>query len=97
MGGVCSGLILSSGRRIKQLLEQVHKFTDELHERSEELAIERQRAEALLYEALPKAIAEDLKNHRTVEPQKYEEVTVFFCGIYGFTALASNSSPMQVQ
>ncbi len=90
-------MVIFSGRKVKLLLEQVRGFTDELHDKTEELAAERRRTEALLYEMLPKTIAEDLKNHRIVEPKNYEEVTVFFSDIFGFTALASNSSPMQVQ
>ena len=42
------------------------------------------------------SVADQLKNGKKVEAKMYEEATVFFSDIVGFTALSSESTPMQV-
>ncbi len=97
LGTVCSVLFVYCGRKVQILLDFIRKFTAELHEKTEDLAIERHRIENLLCEMMPKTIAEDLKHHKPIIPTHYDEVTIFFSDILGFTVLASNSSPMQVR
>lgn len=45
---------------------------------------------------MPKAAADALKIGQSVHPELYENSTVFFSDIVGFTILASKSSPLQV-
>ena len=45
---------------------------------------------------LRRAVANDLKMGKTVLAETFDQVTIFFSDIVGFTALAAESTPMQI-
>ncbi|XP_063684918.1 atrial natriuretic peptide receptor 2-like isoform X8 [Bolinopsis microptera] len=83
-----------------RMIKMMEQYTDNLEElvaeRSEQLAIEKEKADNLLCRMLPKPIAEKLKQGEPVAPQAYDEVTIYFSDIVGFTDLSSQSTPFQV-
>ncbi|XP_014680272.1 PREDICTED: atrial natriuretic peptide receptor 2-like, partial [Priapulus caudatus] len=42
------------------------------------------------------SVAEKLKLGKTINPEYFQQVTIFFSDIVGFTKLAAESAPMQV-
>ena len=57
---------------------------------------ERRRADAVLYNALPRSIAEELKAHQRVKAQNHPSMAVLFADIVGFTPFAAARPPEQV-
>ncbi len=65
-----------------------------LHRRS--LAQERRRSERLLKNLLPYSIARQLKRQHQAIAQEYENVTIVFADIVGFTPLSERLSPSEL-
>ncbi|HSR37554.1 MAG TPA: adenylate/guanylate cyclase domain-containing protein, partial [Phnomibacter sp.] len=67
-----------------------------VQERTAELALEKQKADNLLFNILPVEIAEELKRNGSTNPQKFESVTVLFTDFEGFTLNSSKMTPEEV-
>jgi adenylate cyclase len=57
---------------------------------------ERERADTVLYNALPLDIANELKKHQRVQAKSHPEMAILFADIVGFTEFAARRSPEQV-
>ncbi|KAL0969980.1 hypothetical protein UPYG_G00235520 [Umbra pygmaea] len=80
-----------------RMLEQYSSNLEELiRERTEELEIEKQKTEKLLTQMLPPSVADALKVGGTVEPEYFDNVTLYFSDIVGFTTISANSEPIEV-
>jgi class 3 adenylate cyclase len=67
-----------------------------LQEQSLELERERDAADALLHNILPRPIAHRLKTGETTIAERFESVSVLFADIVGFTQIAASRTPSDV-
>ncbi|CEG06140.1 Atrial natriuretic peptide receptor 1 [Strongyloides ratti] len=91
-------------KNAKNLMDHVFKILekysltlqDEINDRTKEIVEEQKKSDILLKKMLPAEIVEKLKLGKTVEPENYDNVTVFFADIVKFTILSSKCSAFQV-
>ncbi len=71
-----------------------------LHDREaahlQEIEAERRRSDSLLHVILPATAVAELKATDRVAPRRYEDVTILFADIVGFTAYCDRHSPEEV-
>ncbi len=81
--------------RIDASLEK-KRLRDQEQEYLRQLQIEREKAEKLLLNILPRPVAERLKAGQTVIADHFSDVTVLFADIVNFTRLSTNMSPTKL-
>jgi len=90
-----SGQVHSPEGKFYGMVWYFRDVTERIHVQ-QELQAERDRSESLLLNMLPAAIAKKLKHSRASMADGFEEVSVLFADIVGFTELSSSMSPTEV-
>ncbi|XP_062592346.1 uncharacterized protein LOC134253775 [Saccostrea cucullata] len=78
------------------LTSEIQKYSISIANRTKALNKEKKRTDTLLYQMLPKSVAERLKCNEQVDAEHYDQATIFFSDIVGFTKISSSSSPLQI-
>ncbi|CAC5423154.1 Guanylate cyclase soluble subunit beta-2,Soluble guanylate cyclase gcy-31,Soluble guanylate cyclase gcy-35,Head-specific guanylate cyclase,Receptor-type guanylate cyclase gcy-28,Soluble guanylate cyclase gcy-36,Guanylate cyclase soluble subunit alpha-1,Retinal guanylyl cyclase 2,Heat-stable enterotoxin receptor,Soluble guanylate cyclase 88E,Guanylate cyclase soluble subunit beta-1,Guanylate cyclase soluble subunit alpha-2 [Mytilus coruscus] len=85
---------------IENMIVMMEKYSNQLEElvadRTAQLEDEKRKTDALLYQMLPRKVAEDLKLGKPVKAESFEKVTIYFSDIVGFTTIAGDCTPIQV-
>ena len=78
------------------LTSSIARYSKILLEKSSELDEEKSRSETILYQMIPKAIANRLKKTSNVDSEFFRSVTLMFSSIVNFTKLTVKFSPMEL-
>merc|ERR1711916_371842 len=80
----------------KMLEDYANHLEGLVDERTAELVEEKKKTELLLYQMLPKSVADALKTGSAVKAETFDGCTIYFSDIVGFTKIAGGSTPLQV-
>ncbi|KAF6209106.1 hypothetical protein GE061_014849 [Apolygus lucorum] len=81
---------------VKNAVATIQIYAAHLTLKASELKQEKLRSDSLLYQMLPLSVAQRLKHTQHVPAEYYENVTIYFSDIVGFTEIAASSTPLEV-
>ncbi len=85
---------------VDNMVKRLERYTSTLEERvaqrSLELQDEKHKVNILLKELLPPSVAQSLTLGHQVAPETFDNVTIFFSDIVGFTSISAEASPLEI-
>ncbi|MFC1745332.1 adenylate/guanylate cyclase domain-containing protein [Candidatus Riflebacteria bacterium] len=79
--------------QLKDAFEKIEAQNEELTRANQIISQEKEKSEKLLLNILPKKVVRQLKDTGKSEPQTFEDVTVYFSDIVGFTDKSTTIKP----
>ncbi|XP_034402886.1 guanylate cyclase soluble subunit beta-2 [Cyclopterus lumpus] len=95
---VTRDLVLLNQQRLAEmeLTNQLEKKKEELRILSQHLEAEKEKTETLLYAMLPRHIANQLKDGKSVEAGEFEVCTILFSDVVTFTSICAACEPIHI-
>ncbi|NJO18247.1 MAG: hypothetical protein HC877_21685 [Thioploca sp.] len=78
------------------LSQEVNAMLTSLEDQSQALAVEQEKTESLLNNILPISIAKRMKQGETLIAEHFDQATVLFSDIVGFTQLSTHTTPARL-
>ncbi len=78
------------------LSQEINAMLTSLEDQSQALAVEQEKTESLLNNILPISIAKRMKQGETLIAEHFDQATVLFSDIVGFTQLSTHTTPARL-
>jgi class 3 adenylate cyclase len=82
--------------KIKELEYMLESYSKMVEKNARELRREKERAERLLLNVMPKTVVEELKEFGVTTPQRYDEASVLMLDFVGFTEMSISHDPTAI-
>ncbi|XP_069113799.1 uncharacterized protein [Argopecten irradians] len=89
---ICPFVVVST----EALTSSIQNYAIILVHKTKELSKEKRRTDSLLYQMVPKPVADKLKKNLHIDAEYFKSATVFFIDIFDFNRLVMASSPIEI-
>ena len=79
--------------KVKELEYMIESYSQLVEKNERQLRREKERAERLLLNVMPKTVFEELKSFGVTTPQRYDDVSVLMLDFVGFTEMTISQDP----